>query len=148
MEPTFEERFWAKVDRRGDDDCWPWLASLSHGYGQIKGPRRSPLGAHRVAYELLVGPIPEGLTLDHLCHTRDPECTPGPACLHRRCVNPAHLEVVSASENTRRGVGRKTHCAHGHPWVEENIYRRANGRAYCRLCHAESAMRAYWEKQR
>lgn len=86
---SFEERFWSKVVR--DDDglkCWPWLASTVHGYGQINRDGR-PRMAHRVAYELLVGPIPEGLDLDHLCRTH---------C----CVNPAHLEPVTRGENVRR----------------------------------------------
>ena len=81
--------FWPKVDRRADDECWPWLATVNRkGYGQVSrdGAIRP---AHRVAYELLVGPIPEEMTLDHLCRNTG-------------CVNPTHLEPVSAAENTRR----------------------------------------------
>jgi hypothetical protein len=83
--------------------------------------------AHRLAYELLVGPIPEGLHIDHLC--RRPEC-----------VNPAHLEPVTNVENIRRGnaglfQASKTHCKQGHPYDEKNtLIRRSGGRA-CRECH-------------
>lgn len=90
LRPSVEQRFWAKVDRRGSDECWPWTgAKLQHGYGHLKVGESYP-PAHRVAYELLVGPIPEGLQIDHLCRVRD-------------CVNPAHLEPVTNAENGRRG---------------------------------------------
>lgn len=88
---TVTERFWPKVERV-EDGCWLWTASLTgDGYGRISlGGKFGPMGlAHRVAYELLVGPIPEGLELDHLCRVR-------------RCVNPEHLEPVTHAENVRR----------------------------------------------
>lgn len=83
------DRFWEKVDRRGEDDCWLWTGALQKGYGHMLGVRGKSLRAHRVAYELLVGRIPDGCELDHLC--RNP-----------KCVNPAHLEPVSHAENIRR----------------------------------------------
>jgi hypothetical protein len=85
------DRFWAKVDRRGPDDCWIWLgAKISSGYGTIYfGGKVRIVLAHRVAFELEVGPIPDGLELDHLC-------------FERACVNPAHLEPVTKQENLRR----------------------------------------------
>lgn len=83
---TLEERFWAKVDKRGPNECWPWLASLNCGYGQI-GLNHRPIIAHRLAYELLIGPIPEGMDLDHLCHTQDSTCRLDDRCPHRRCCN-------------------------------------------------------------
>lgn len=84
------ERFWSKVDKGADDECWLWTASTDgHGYGQFwNGERRMP--THRWAYEQARGPIPEGLQLDHLCRVR-------------RCVNPDHLEAVTQAENIRRG---------------------------------------------
>lgn len=120
-----EQRFWPKVKRT--DLCWFWTAYVNvYGYGVFwNGERRLP--AHRYAYELLLGSIPEGLQLDHLCR-------------NRRCVNPNHLEVVSNRENVRRGDSppgrraRQTHCIHGHPLSGENVFVRANGTRQCRAC--------------
>lgn len=119
--PTTVERFWAKVDRRGDNECWLWTATLnSRGYSQFQYDHRVGLG-HRFAYELLVGPIPDGLQIDHLCRT--------PAC-----VNPAHLEPVTNRENSRRGYrATKTHCPQGHPYSGDNLIIRHSGRS-CRIC--------------
>lgn len=80
--------FWKKVDRRGPDECWPWLAGQCIGYGRFVD-RGVTVWAHRFSYELCVGPIPEGLVIDHLC-------------CNTRCVNPAHLEPVTSRENTLR----------------------------------------------
>lgn len=88
--PTTEQRFWQKVEKSADG-CWLWAGTiLPSGYGQFRvGLGRAR--AHRFAYELLVGEIPEGLTIDHLCR-------------NIRCVNPDHLEPVTAAENVRRAV--------------------------------------------
>jgi len=99
-----EARFWAKADRSGGpESCWPWISTSvsQRGYGHfwLNGTTHR---AHRVAYELTHGPIPEGLMPDHLCHTRDTECPGGNDCLHRRCINPAHLELVTHAENVER----------------------------------------------
>ncbi len=84
-----EERFWAKVEPEPMTGCWLWTANAGrYGHGVFHDGRRS-VKAYRWAYEHLVGPIPDGLTIDHLCRT--------PAC-----VNPAHLEPVTMSENIRR----------------------------------------------
>jgi hypothetical protein len=90
------ERFWEKVDKSAPGGCWLWTAATkSHGYGFVaiaKVEGRSILRqAHRVAYELTHGPIPDGLEIDHLCRVRN-------------CVNPAHLEAVTHSENCRRAA--------------------------------------------
>lgn len=95
-------RFWRHVGNHDDaDGCWPWDSpNPSHGYGQMRvGARR--IMAHRAAYELLVGPIPDGLELDHLCR-------------NRACVNPTHLEPVTCSENLRRAAAAA--AAEGRPW--------------------------------
>lgn len=94
MKGTVEERLWAKVNKTAG--CWEWTAGKNaYGYGRLqvltRGKARALL-AHRVAYELLVGEIPEGLGLDHMCHN------PG-------CVNPAHLRPVTAKENLENLTG-------------------------------------------
>jgi hypothetical protein len=95
------ERLLARVDRSGD--CWLWTGPLNgDGYGAYSGVARTA-AAHRAAYILVHGPIPKGLELDHLCHTRDLDCNAGAGCLHRRCVNPDHLEPVTHHENVMRG---------------------------------------------
>lgn len=120
--------------------CWKWTGFVNkQGYGRtyFRGNRSTP--THQAFYMLLVGPIPEGKILDHVCHTHDMTCSGGPTCLHRRCVNPAHLEPVTNQENSSRGVlGRRTHCPKGHPYDEENTLV-SNGRRYCRTCQRAHA---------
>jgi hypothetical protein len=118
------------IERLGDsftfdpDGCWRWQRHTVAGYAHIRGGR-SRL-AHRVMYELLVGPIPEGLHIDHLC--RNPTC-----------VNPAHMEPVTAAENNQRGEspsavnGRKATCLRGHVFDAANTYSHS-GKRYCRAC--------------
>ena len=127
---TTEERFWAKVDKT--ETCWVWTAYRNpNGYGKFRlGGHGKKVLAHRYAYELLVRPIPEGLTLDHLCRVRS-------------CVNPSHLEPVTRGENVLRGEGlaaihaRQTHCAHGHAFDEANTYHEPMYPRVrcCRTCH-------------
>lgn len=102
-----ERRFWAKVDRSGGlDACWPWLGwCQDNGYGQYGSKGKGSNLAHRIAYEYLIGPIPDGKMLDHLCHTRDPECPGGDSDPHRKCCNPRHADPTSARENIARGRG-------------------------------------------
>lgn len=123
---TLPPHFWAKVvtDPSG---CWLWTAALnSRGYPCFAISDRSQL-AHRVAYQALVGPIPAGLEIDHLCRVP-------------RCVNPAHLEPVTREENLRREMAatRPTHCPKGHEYTEANsiIKRQRNGwlNRLCRAC--------------
>lgn len=134
-----EERFWLKVDRRGPDECWPWIGGHdSGGYGSFGEAPGKPTRAHRFSYELLVGPIPDGLVIDHLCRNRG-------------CVNPTHLEPVTNEENLRRSPIRgkkplKTHCAQGHPFDEENTYYSAKQRV-CRTCSRAASYRA-WQRRR
>jgi hypothetical protein len=102
-----EVRFWTRVEKGDPDECWPWRGHVMvSGYGRIRFGGRSTL-AHRLAYELTLGPIPDGLVPDHTCHTEDASCVGGSACLHRRCCNPSHMEPVTPEENTRRGWTRR-----------------------------------------
>lgn len=85
--------------------CWLWtgINGTRDGYGKFQpSPGQPKQMAHRWSYEAFIGPIPEGMQIDHLCHTDDTECPGGRDCVHRRCVNPEHLEAVTASENTMR----------------------------------------------
>lgn len=120
-------RFEAKVDRGdGSGGCWEWIgAKGADGYGKfaIEGF----ISAHRAAYTLLVGPIPDGLEIDHLCR-------------NRACVNPDHLEPVSRSENIRRGVAGRTHCRRGHAFTPENTRLGPDGRR-CRACQRAAETR-------
>lgn len=117
------------LDRLSDkflvgDGCWPWTGGKGgkrreYGYISIDGVG---VGAHRVLYELFVGPIPEGLELDHLCRN------PG-------CVRPSHLEPVTHQENMRRGLrGQATHCPRGHEYSGDNLLDNRGSRG-CRACH-------------
>lgn len=122
--PTPEQRFWLKVDTSGD--CWLWAGTLRpDGYGRF-GVDGQDYYAHRWAYQLLIGPIPEGLTLDHLCRVR-------------HCVNPEHLEPVTNAENVRRGEGitarqsRQDRCLRGHLYAQHGAVTKKGWRQ-CRAC--------------
>lgn len=125
----------ARISRKIEltiDGCWQWTGAVtSRGYGSAAHEGRT-WSTHRLAYELLVGPIPAGLQIDHLCR-------------NRRCCNPEHLEPVTGRENVRRACEGQTHCAQGHPLAGRNLViriRYGNERRLCRLCHIE------WERQR
>lgn len=125
------DRFEAKIDF---GECWNWIAATTHGYGVFRYEGRLR-HAHIVSWELLVGPIPEGLHIDHLCR-------------NRACVNPDHLEPVTPRENTLRGAGfaairaRQTHCLRGHEYNEKNTYHHPQrGTRDCRACARERRRR-------
>jgi len=106
-------------------DCWLYLGPFNpQGYGIYCMKM-----AHRLAYESFVGPIPDGLTIDHLCRTR-------------HCINPRHLEPVTNKENVLRGESlsainaKKTHCPKGHPYFGKNLLIRPAGSRSCRACAA------------
>jgi hypothetical protein len=139
-EPTSEVlpmRFWAKV--LVGDGCWEWIGAKAHGgYGSIWWKGRT-CSSHRVAYECLVGPIPEGLTLDHLCR-------------NRACARPDHLEAVSSRVNTLRGDGRsaaqhrQTRCSRGHELDTANTRIDSNGARHCRPC--SNLTKSAWRRLR
>lgn len=118
--------WWRDVDIGERDACWPWVKSTaSHGYGQTWDGITVRL-AHRVAWTLVHGPIPQGMTIDHTCH-------------NRRCCNPTHLRLLSNVANASdNGFATKTHCPHGHPYdgVNTRIRRKPDGRTFrvCRTC--------------
>ena len=126
-EHDYVAAFWAKVDKAAG--CWIWTAAVNHaGYG-IGWTGDVTRLAHRMAYEYQVGPIPDGLELDHLCKT--------PAC-----VNPAHLEPVTHAENVRRSDNywaQRTHCKNGHKFTPENtrIRTKPKRQRVCRACKNE-----------
>jgi hypothetical protein len=152
-----DARFWSKVNKT--DTCWLWTGAPARGnYGSF-GAQGRTFRAHRYAYELHYGPIPDGLHLDHRCHNEDPTCPGGPTCRHRRCVNPAHLEAVTPYKNALNGLtpaavnARKTHCDHGHEYTPENTYaipvspyQRYGARA-CRACRQLARARHYAKRQ-
>jgi hypothetical protein len=136
-----EERFWEKVDKNGPipvnrpelGPCWLWTAYVAeNGYGKFEGDY-----AHRIAYRLCVGPIPERKDLDHLCRLR-------------RCANPKHTEPVTRIVNILRGEGHgtETHCSLGHPYSGDNLYVNPNtGKRYCRTCNRLNAARIRQERR-
>lgn len=116
-----EDYFWRHVDKT--DSCWLWTGHTRLGYGLFWNGSKM-VSAHRYAYEMLVGEIPAGLGLDHLCRVTE-------------CVNPAHLEPVTQLENVRRGHrarGPVTHCRRGHLFTAETTYTDNRGRRQCKAC--------------
>lgn len=117
--------------------CWWWTGTPTlYGYGRVWVEGISSSNAHRVVYTLLVGTIPDGLVIDHLCR-------------NKLCVNPRHLEPVTQGENVRRGDAtiRQTHCQRGHELTDENIKPVTGKRGRCRECVRIDG-RAYYARKR
>jgi len=119
------DRFWSKVVALANG-CWEWNGHRDRlGYGRFMVERRPRL-THRLAFEELIGPIPDGLEPDHLCRNTS-------------CLNPTHLELVTHAENIRRGYSHKprpTHCPHGHLYAAQNTYDYGRGRR-CKTCQMD-----------
>lgn len=119
--------------------CWNWdrVSGAGYGYVQVEGKMWR---VHRLVYTLLVGPIPEGLFLDHLCR-------------NRRCCNPDHLEPVTNQVNNQRGLTGyhnkiKTHCPHGHAYMPWSTYiDKTTGSRRCKVCIADNARKVRASKQ-
>lgn len=131
-DPKLSERFWAKVDQT--NFCWNWTGSKCKGYGQLRINKRN-VYAHRFIYEAMLGRIPDGYQIDHLCR-------------NSACVNVTHLEPVTKDENNRRGnspagqKSRQTHCKRGHPLSGDNLDMHMGKFRRCRACHREQENRA------
>lgn len=135
--PSTQERFWSKVNKAGSvpekrselGPCWLWTGYLHRGYGQFHADQTT-YRAHRFAYEEIVGPIPDGLEIDHLCRVRS-------------CCNPSHLEPVTHRVNVLRSesfaakYAAQTHCRRGHEFTPENTYVSPKNQRECRTCHRE-----------
>ena len=120
------ELFWSKVAPQGD--CWVWSGGgTSAGYGQFKRKY-----VHRLSYEEMVGEIPQGLVLDHLCR-------------NKRCVNPDHLDPTTIGINVTRGFEalRQLACKRGHKRTPENTYTKPDGYQECRTCRVINRRRSY-----
>lgn len=125
------ERIFENVYMDPNCGCWIWLGAVnSTNYGTFSIGRSNPILVHRVSHALFKGPIAKGFTIDHLCR-------------NTLCVNPAHLEAVTQSINSKRGLSpiinklraqRMTHCKHGHPRTKENLWFRKNGYTICKEC--------------
>ena len=122
------DRLWAKVTKDpSPSGCWTWTGCLVRGYGQIQGEGPERIYTHRLAYQLLVGEIPEDLVLDHICR-------------NRACCNPDHLEAVDLRTNILRGIApsavnaRRTFCTNGHPLNGDNLLIEPDGHRKCRSC--------------
>ena len=146
---AYAELFWAKVDKGDGLGCWWWRATRSpEGYGKYTFKGRTKF-AHRMAYELAHGPVPDGMHLHHRCQ-------------HPLCVRPDHLEVLEPSVHlglTRRERGpierveppaklapaKREFCTQGHPYDDANTYRSPDGKRHCRIC-MNKRTRAWREK--
>ena len=135
--PLTQKRFWKYVAKTST--CWVWTGSIKKdGYGELSGGMgRKMISPHRYSYELLIGNIPQGKQIDHLCRNR---------C----CVNPKHLEVVSQKENILRGIvptainAKKKMCVNGHPFDSINTRITKSGNRLCVKCSRSY----YWNNKK
>jgi hypothetical protein len=123
-----------------------------NGYGNLTVNGKN-YRAHRGAWIKANGPIPKGMVVDHICHNKAVErgeCEGGISCVHRACINPKHLRLVTQRENImagRHSIDNRSHCNQGHPFIKENIMIRKNGHRECAECNRVRA-RAVWAKKK
>lgn len=148
-----------KVEVDPTTDCWivKGMYVRPEGYIGITVGKGKTEFAHRISYEFFHGEVPTGLDVDHTCHNES-DCTGGPSCVHRRCVNPKHLRASSRSENVGSGRGPQaardraaamTHCKNGHELIPSNVYVTKNGASTRRRC--KTCLRKYvrtWESRK
>lgn len=144
-DPRLPASFWRFV-RKSTNGCWHWTGYIAReGYGQYNVPKGSAVRAHRYLYDQLVEPVydrkhPNYRDVDHECHNRSKSCPGGKTCLHRRCVNPAHLAAKTPRANLeaspRIQARRQQHdyCKRGHEQVGDNLYVSPTGRRACYAC--------------
>jgi hypothetical protein len=153
-DPRLPDRFWRRV-KKSTSGCWLWTGHItSTGYGHYPLRHDKPVRAHRYLYDQLVEPVygrghPDYRDVDHECHNHSKTCKGGPSCLHRRCVNPAHLRAKTPKANsmasphstasvTAAAMSARTHCPQGHPYAGENLYTAPGGGRRCRTCAKEA----------
>ena len=134
--PRDVERFWERVAKCGWDECWVWLGDCRDGYGRVTVASKNVV-AHRFAWELEYGPIPEGIFVLHRCDNRP-------------CVNAGHLFLGTQKDNMDDMVQKhgnpfsnKTHCKRGHPFTGVNLYVAPTGKRGCHICMKMRARRTY-----
>lgn len=128
----------------GTGRCWVFTGDKNKvtGYSRISLDGQNEY-VHRASYRLHGGTLVEDMTIDHRCHNGDPDCPSDASCVHRRCVNPEHLEQVPIGENILRGNGcfaqnaRKTHCSNGHEFTTKKAVTTKRGYRRCRACRRE-----------
>ena len=136
---------WARFTRQAKpqpNGCLIWMGEVTSadGYGRWRPrPGAKMQYIHVYMWEQLRGPVPQGMQVDHACHTADASCAGGSECQHRRCCNPEHLELVTPSENTlrQRHANRlKDSCPQGHPLEGDNLTVWKDGKRRCKTCLA------------
>lgn len=139
-ELTPNERFDSRWVPEPMTGCWLWVGTASpRGYATFRVNGRK-IGVHRFAYERWVGPIRDGLVVDHICN-------------NPTCVNPDHLQAITQRDNVRRGRGtsginsRKQECIHGHPFDADNTYVDPGGGRHCRECRRQADKRRYHSRE-
>ncbi len=141
MPKSLQEHFNNNYTINEITNCWEWFGTKNDGYGQITYNGKK-FRAHRISYELYIGPIPEGLIVRHTCDNPP-------------CVNPAHLLVGTCTDNSRDMINRgrhrnnntgKTHCKRGHPFDEANTYYPLDGTRHCIICQKMHSRAFYVNK--